>query len=154
MKKLIPLVIVFLVLFTHVSAQRRGGNGNNAQPAPAPALPPPLATRDVSGIVKDSKGQPIVGATITLSSKTDTLYAASNADGIFIVKGVKQSTFVVSVKSVGNQQFVQRYKMSDISKHITLNDITLKEETKTLKEVEISGTPSVIYKTDTVEYKA
>lgn len=153
MKRLV-IAVILLLSFSHLFAQRgRTGIGNN-QPAQAPVLPPPLATRDVSGIIKDTKGQTIIGATIILSSKTDTLYGASNDDGIFIFKNVKQSTFVISVKSVSYQQFVQRYKMSDVARHITLNDIVLKEDNKTLKEVEINGTPSVVYKPDTVEYKA
>jgi hypothetical protein len=124
-----------------------------ARPAPA-ATPPPIAVRDIHGIVKDATGQTIIGANIVLSSKLDTLRAATNADGIFIFHDVKSNQFTLSISSVGYLPLVQRSAVSDIKKTVTLDPITLKDESKELGTVTINGTPSITYKTDTVEYKA
>src|ERR1700677_1080016 len=72
-------------------------------------LPPPLPFREVSGIVKDANGQTITGATITLTSKKDTLKTATNEDGIFVFKNVKMATFVITIKSIGYNPSVRRY---------------------------------------------
>jgi len=121
-------------------------------PKAASTLPPPLAVREVSGVVKDETGQTVVGATILLTSKVDTIRAATNIDGIFVLHNVKQATFVVTVQSLGLMPHTQRYLMNDLAKRIVLDPIVLKSQT--LKEVTINGTPSIIYKIDTVQYKA
>jgi len=115
-------------------------------------LPPPLPAREVSGIVKDESGQTVIGATILLTSKSDTIRAATNTDGIFVLHNVKQATFVVTAQSVGYIPHTQRYLMNDMAKRLVLDPIVLK--TTELQTVTINGTPSITYKTDTVEYRA
>jgi len=117
-------------------------------------LPPPLPFREVSGIVKDATGQTVIGATITLTSKKDTLRTATNEDGIFVFKNVKMATFVITIKSIGYTTSVRRYLNNDAVKRIVLDPVVLKNETNMLKEVQINGTPTITYKTDTVEYRA
>ncbi|MDB5131168.1 MAG: hypothetical protein JWR02_917 [Mucilaginibacter sp.] len=117
-------------------------------------LPPPLPFREVSGIVKDPKGQTLSGATITLVSKKDTLKTSTNDDGIFVFKNVKMATFVITVKSIGFTTSVRRYLNNDAVKRIVLDPLVLKPETNMLNEVKINGAPSITYKTDTVEYRA
>lgn len=127
----------------------------NRAPRQAPTVtPPPIATRDIHGIVKDATGQTIIGANIVLSSKLDTMRAATNADGIFIFHDVKSNVFTLNVSSVGYIPLVARNQVSDIKKTVTLDPITLKDEAKELGTVTINGTPSITYKTDTVEYRA
>ena len=121
---------------------------------PQTQLPPPLAFREVSGIVKDTKGITVIGATVSLTSKKDTIQASTNEDGIFIFKNVKLATFVISVKSIGYVSLIRRYLNNDVVKRIILDPIELKSENNVLKEVVINGTPSITYKTDTVEYRA
>jgi len=117
-------------------------------------LPPPLPFREVSGIVKDALGQTVTGATITLISKKDTLKTATNDDGIFVFKNVKMATFVITIKSIGYTTSIRRYLNNDAVKRIVLDPIVIKNETNMLKEVKINGTPTITYKTDTVEYRA
>jgi len=158
MKKLLTLVVLIL-LSTQLFAQRGdrgdGGQGQfNRQPQARTPLPPPLASRDVSGIVKDESGQTVIGALVTLKSKSDTTSVSTNADGIFILKGVKQNTFNITVKNLGSKLFVQKYAFSDTKKNVVLDPIILKTESNQLATVNINGTPSVTYKEDTVEYRA
>jgi hypothetical protein len=122
------------------------------QPKAAALLPPPLAVREVSGIVKDESGQTVIGANILLTSKSDTLRTATNTDGIFVLHNVKQGTFVVTAQSVGYLPHTERYRMNDLAKRVVLDPIVLK--TTELATVTINGTPSITYKTDTVEYRA
>ena len=150
MKKLF-FVAVMSLLSCQLFAQVR-----TTRPAPAAVVvPPPLATREVSGIVKDSKGDPVIGATLTLSNKAgDTIHTATNADGIFVFREVKSATFTISVESLGYTTQVKRFSMNDVAKHLPLEPFELKDNNKELSEVTINGTPSIVYKTDTVEYRA
>lgn len=125
-----------------------------ARPVSRAALPPPLPFREVSGIVKDGSGSAVSGATISLVSKKDTLKTSTNEDGIFIFKNVKQATFVITIKSIGFATSVRRYLNNDAVKRIVLDPVVLKSQSLQLKEVKINGTPTITYKTDTVEYRA
>ncbi len=132
-----------------------GGGGNRPQQQQTPAVvAPPLAARDVSGVVKDEKGETVIGAAVVLKSAKDTISVGTNEDGVFIIRGVKSNTFNVSVSSLGLLPFVQKYAFSDTKKNVVLDPITLKTNAKELGLVTINGTPSVVYKTDTVEYRA
>jgi len=142
------LIIPLLIL---LSANAFGQQVRTRSQTP---LPPPLPFREVSCIVKDANGQTITGATIMLISKKDTLKTATNEDGIFIFKNVKMATFVITIKSIGFTTSVRRYLNNDAAKRIVLDPVILKNETNMLKEVKINGTPTITYKTDTVEYRA
>jgi hypothetical protein len=122
--------------------------------AQTPAVPPPLPFREVSGVVKDQKGETVPGATVTLKSVSDTTSTSTNEDGIFVFKNIKKAAFNITVTSIGLETFVKKYLNSDIAKKLVLDPITLKEATNQLNEVKINGTPSVVYKQDTVEYRA
>jgi hypothetical protein len=154
MKKLftiLGLVLLSAQLFAQ-REDRQGGPPQQQRTVTPPA--PPLATRDVSGIIKDESGQTVIGALVTLKSKKDTISGATNLDGVFIFKGVKQNTFNITVKNLGSKPFVQKYAFSDTKKNVVLDPITLKNDSKQLDVVTINGTPSVVYKEDTVEYRA
>jgi len=141
MKRLLVLTTVILLICGKLSAQNK-------------PLPPPLPSREVSGIVKDEKGEPVPGALVTLKSEVDTIKTATNEDGIFVFKDVKRATFNVTVSSIGLTTFVKKYLQSDVAKKLVLDPISLKDASHQLNEVTINGTPSVTYKTDTVEYRA
>ena len=51
-------------------------------------------SRDISGVVKDSKGTSIIAATVKYIAGKDTLFTRTDIDGNFIFKGVKYSTFL------------------------------------------------------------
>jgi hypothetical protein len=149
MKK-IHLLAIMLLFSTQLFAQFGQRGGSRA----AKPLPPPLPFREVSGIVKDTVDNPVIGAIITLTSSKDTLRTAANGDGIFVLKNVKSATFVLTITEIGFIPSTRKYLNSDITKKIILDPIVMKAEATLLKTVNINGTPSITYKTDTVEYKA
>src|SRR5690349_17071682 len=88
-----------------------------AQQRPATqATPEPLPARDVSGVVKDTKGETIMGASVMLKSDKDSLVTVTNEDGIFIFKDVKLATFTITVKFVGQKTIVKKLLMNDVAK--------------------------------------
>ncbi|MBB2150783.1 outer membrane beta-barrel protein [Pedobacter gandavensis] len=140
-----------LLLFSFLLSSVYGFAQNQGKQNP----PPPLPTREISGMVRDSTDLGVIGATVTLTSAKDTLKTSTNSDGIFVFKNVKSATYTLMVQSLGyNPTKPVRYKQNDAIPRIVMDPITLKEEKNLLNEVVISGTPSITYKTDTVEYKA
>jgi hypothetical protein len=146
MKK-IYLIALFILLSGELFSQQVRTRGQAI-------VPPPLPLREVSGIVKDETGQTVIGATVTLTSKKDTLRAATNEDGIFVLKDVKMATFVITINAIGETTSVRRYLNNDAIKRIVLDPVVLKTATNMLNTVNINGTPSITYKIDTVEYRA
>lgn len=114
----------------------------------------PLPLREISGIVKDSTGVTLAGATIFVYTSTDTLKGVTNDDGIFIFKKVTSSTFLITVKSLGYKDLTLRLYYNDQAQKIVLEPIILGIKPNMLSDVEIKGTPSITYKTDTIEYRA
>ncbi|MBB5436877.1 hypothetical protein HDC92_000541 [Pedobacter sp. AK017] len=140
-------ILFFFLLFSTVKLF--------AQNQPTQNTPPPLPVREISGIVKDSTDLGVIGATVSLTSIKDTLKTSTNSDGIFVFKNVKSATYTILVQSIGYRPSApMRYKQNDAIPRIVMDPILLKEQKNTLNEVVISGTPSITYKTDTVEYKA
>ncbi|MEO6521644.1 MAG: TonB-dependent receptor [Mucilaginibacter sp.] len=146
--KNITFLIITILLGGKLFAQTQ------SPPRAKPTDPPPLPFREVSGIVKDSSDNSIPGVTITLISKKDTLHVSSNERGIFVFKNVKQATFSISFKAMGFAPTVRKFLLSDLDRKLVLNPIILGQGQHVLNEVKINGTPDVIYKTDTVEYRA
>jgi hypothetical protein len=146
--KHIFLIAFFLTVALSIKGQQAPGEILQ-QGAPA-ALP----VRQVSGIVQDSSGQPVAGATIKLRSAKDSILTSSDKDGVFIIENVKIATFVLTVSEIGYKTTVRRYLNNDLAPKIVLDPIILSDESYQLKQVTVNGAPSIVYKTDTVEYRA
>jgi len=149
MKKLL-LILFAIVLSGKLFAQGGGTPGRTRTQPQVLALP----FREVSGVVKDTSDNTIIGATITLTSKSDTLRASTNSDGIFVIKNVKQAVFVLSVKELGYLPITRKYLNNDAIKRVVLEPIIMHSASHMMNEVKINGVPSITYKTDTVEYRA
>lgn len=111
-------------------------------------------SREVTGVVRDTTGLSVIGASVQLASPQDTLRISTNVDGVFTFRSVKSAQFTISVKSLGYQSFSRRYLYNESQSKISVDPITLKMSATALKEVTISGTPAVTIKEDTVEYRA
>lgn len=142
------LAMIFFLLIT-------GTTSALAQQPSKRETPPPLPSREISGIVKDTLDLGLPGATVSLTSDKDTLKTSTNNDGIFVFKDVKSATYTIVVQSLGYLKTPpMRFKQNDLLPRIVMDPIVMKEEKNTLNTVVINGTPSITYKTDTVEYKA
>jgi hypothetical protein len=143
---LFPIVFITLLIFFHSASAQIPVRGKN--------VPPPIAVREVSGIVKDSTDLGVPGVTVRLTSEKDTLITSTNPDGIFVFKNVKLATYTMSFTMMGYKQQVTKYKQNDAVPRIVMDPVILQPMANTLNEVVVNGTPSITYKTDTVEYKA
>src|SRR5262245_57969420 len=76
--------ILALLTLAVIGCDSRPPTNPSGPPTP-PAAPPPPATRNVTGTVRDDRGDPIVGATITSSGVIQDM-AESDAGGRFVVK--------------------------------------------------------------------
>lgn len=111
-------------------------------------------SHEVSGIVTDSTENAVIGATITLMSAKDTLKTSTNLDGIFIFKNVQAGQFTISVRLLGYLNYNKRFLFNEATKRLVLDPIVIKSQSTTLNEVVVNGTPAIVYKEDTVEYRA
>jgi hypothetical protein len=140
---ILALTLLSVSVFAQIPAQR----GNQAAPQPLP-------TRQVSGVVKDSTDQGVIGAVVSLISSADTLKVSTNAEGVFVFRAVKSWVFTLSVSSMGYQTYVKRGQYNDATARLAMDPIILKTASTMLNEVVLNGTPSIVYKVDTVEYRA
>ncbi len=119
--------------------------------AQTPAAP---VLHEVSGVIQDSTGVTIIGASIKLTSPKDTLTTVTNNDGIFVFKDVKSAQFTLTITSIGFATLNKRFLYSDATARIVLDPIVIRESSNLLKEVVVNGAPPVTMKEDTVEYRA
>lgn len=143
--KSIFLMISFMCINKSIYAQT---------PQKNPVIPNALLIREISGIIKDISDNGVPYATVKLVSDKDTLSISTNEDGIFVFKNVKSATYSLEVKSIGYKSLFGKYKQNDAISRIVMDPIILKEDANILNEVTVNGTPSITYKTDTVEYRA
>ena len=158
MKRIILLLFIILLVSTTYAQNRRGGGGNGSGGAARPrdnSIPNgPLPFRTVTGIVQDSSGKPIAGATVKLKTAKDSLITNSVDKGTFAFKSVTSASFVLTVTNIGFQTYIRRTLNDDNTRSLQLDPIVLSMQSNMLGEVTISGAPSINYKTDTVEYRA
>lgn len=112
------------------------------------------ATRNIYGIVQDSVGSGVLGAVVSFYSKTDTLKTITDNDGIFNFTNVKSSVFTIKVEALGFVTKVFNGKYNENQTEITLTPIILNTSFQVLETVIVNGTPTIIYKADTIEYSA
>jgi len=146
------LLVAFILSFLYINlyAQSISSLNNRTQIINKTVV----TNREISGMIKDDSDKVVVGATVTLKSAVDTLRTVTNDDGVFIFKNVKENVFNITVTSIATIPYVKKYLFADKDKLIILDPIIISNKVTELKEVKINGTPSIIYKTDTVEYRA
>ncbi len=109
---------------------------------------------EVSGIVKDSTDNAVIGAAVKIATSTDTLSALTNTDGIFVFNNIKSSQFLITITALGYQPVKKRFLFDPTSTRLVLDPVILSNDSKMLNEVVVNGTPDVTVKEDTLEYRA
>jgi len=106
----------------------------------------------VNGSIKDSAGQPLITANITLCSVSDTFHTLSNEKGEFQFNNVKKNSFFLIANIMGYQSWKHYYNYADTLEVVNI-DIIMQIKTSLLNEVVVKGNkPLVISKEDTLEY--
>ncbi|MBC8054668.1 MAG: outer membrane beta-barrel protein [Sphingobacteriaceae bacterium] len=115
---------------------------------------PDAPGREISGIVKDSADNAVIGAIVVLKYGADSARLLTNTNGVFVFKNVKAGEFLITVRSIGFANFNKRFLFNAGSNRLILDPIIMRESSNMLNAVVINGTPAITYKEDTVEYRA
>ncbi|WP_051292641.1 TonB-dependent receptor [Olivibacter sitiensis] len=112
------------------------------------------AQHTVQGIVADSTGLKLQGATVRLQHKTDSgsiRQVQSVMGGAFTFTSVPEGAYIFSVRSLGYRTYI-----GEISVSANIKPIMVKLEifTDSLPGVDIDVTPDVLIKGDTTEFNA
>lgn len=111
-------------------------------------------TRSIRGHIKDSYGNLLPGAVVTLVSGSDSLTVATSVNAGFIFNAVRSPVFELKVSYIGFQAFSRQYQVADSARSILLDTIILKDGQTRLNEIVVSATIPVKVKEDTIEYDA
>lgn len=111
---------------------------------------------NITGAMKDSSGEPLVGGSVRLLTPRDSTMvksAVADADGRFSLTGVNNGRYIAEFSYVGSRTAYQNVTVSGAN--ITLKPVTLSDDAYVLKDVTVTGirTPIKVMQ-DTIEYAA
>lgn len=109
-------------------------------------------TRSVQGMLKDDKNRMVAGATVTLTSRLDSMSTGSSMAGIFTFDKIKADTFKITVSNLGFERFEQEFHFPQGQQKYVIPSLTLQQNSQMLEEVVVDGVPTVVVKSDTLEY--
>jgi uncharacterized membrane protein YgcG len=109
--------------------------------------------RDIKGVLQDTTGAPVFSATVKLITLNDTLSTRSDVDGNFLFKGIKVTQFGIVATSLGYIPLLTRFVYQPGTSTIVLPKIVMKAGSNMLAEVVVDGTPAVVIKQDTIEFR-
>ena len=113
----------------------------------------------LSGNVKDGAlNEPLTGAAVVLLQPKDSAQAAgvsSDLEGNFKLPAVKAGNYILRISFMGFQTYYRNIALPKGNKSINLGTITLEENSKMLKETEVTAKlAQVEMKADTFVYNA
>ncbi|WP_134091230.1 TonB-dependent receptor [Olivibacter sp. XZL3] len=113
-----------------------------------------IQTREVRGVVQDSTGRPLVGVTVRLYAKNDTMMVSTNEHGRFIFNKVAANDFKLAFSLIGFQLYERHYTSNVLLPITELVTVNLKEQPHELQEIAVYGVVPVVIKQDTIQYNA
>src|SRR5476651_1879933 len=108
----------------------------------------------VTGIVKDTTGLTVPGATVTMLTAKDSSSLSTGIDGIFSFKNMEQSTFTIRISAIGYAGYHKTFVGAGKTGSFALGAIILKANNTLLNTVQITSVNPVKLKEDTVEFNA
>jgi len=112
-------------------------------------------TYNVSGQIRDTTGQEMIGANVWLMAGRDTMHTITNEAGRFAFQQVRQPVFTIRVTLLGYETWYREFSFREAGTQVDLPLIKLTAKTSTLKEVVVKGKmAAVAIKEDTIEYRA
>ncbi len=110
--------------------------------------------KTVKGIVKDSTGLTVIGATLKLKSGADSVLTATDVNGAFTFENVKGATFDITFSSIGFQTLRRHFVTANNGIPVNLGTVILKSDSRMLKGVTITDVNPVRIKEDTIQFNA
>lgn len=111
-------------------------------------------TYEVSGIIVDTTNVGVPGVTLKLVSAKDTLKISTDSEGVFFFDRVKDPVFTLTISHLGFTTSYRKYLFTDANKRLVLDPIIFKTDAQMLNEVKVEGKVGIVFKKDTVEYRA
>ncbi|MBW4889976.1 TonB-dependent receptor family protein [Mucilaginibacter sp. HMF5004] len=108
----------------------------------------------VNGLVKDTTGLTVPGATVTMLTAKDSLSMSTGMDGIFIFKNLSQPVFTIRIKGIGYTTYQKTFAGAPATGSFSLGTILLKNSSTQLDVVNIVSVIPVKMKEDTLEFNA
>ena len=110
---------------------------------------------NITGSVKDSDGEPAIGASIRLLQVRDSVLirgAVADANGRFTLDNITKGKYILELSQVGSSNI---YKNITVAQDVKVGQLTFTENATLLREAKVTGirTPIKVME-DTVEYSA
>lgn len=105
-------------------------------------------TGSIQGIVTDSNGQPIAGATVTAISPSQTAHATTDGKGFFALLNLSPDTYSVTSAKDGYDSSTL-YGLTVQADQTTRSDVSMRASAKVLGHVTATAQTSVVNKTVT-----
>lgn len=109
---------------------------------------------DIRGVLQDSAGTGIAGATVKLNSATDSVSIRTEDNGTFIFNDITSLHFTLIITNLGFQTFEKEYFLGEPKNVVVLDPIELLPQSYELDQISILAKRAVIIKKDTIEYQA
>lgn len=113
---------------------------------------------DITGLVIDEEQQPLSGASLSLTSPSDSLFRQftfADEDGKFAFKDVGPGQYYLEASMLSMSSKVVNVSVEDSTTNLEIPTIILAQEGKTLQETVVTAIKSaVIARQDTLEYNA
>lgn len=116
-----------------------------------------IFAQSLSGNLIDEEGNPIVYATAVLLNPIDSTmsyYGITDEDGLFVIKNIKEGTYILQTGSMGFEPFFKAIEYPKTSGN-SMGVIVMLPRVKMLDEFQVSANRiPILIKQDTVEYIA
>ena len=108
--------------------------------------------KTVQGFLRDGSSRVIAGASVKLTSDQDSVVSGSTMSGLYIFNNVKSDNFKITVSSLGFETLIRDFTFPKGEAKMNIPSLELTATSQMLEEVSINGVPTIVVKTDTLEY--
>ncbi|KAA8483614.1 carboxypeptidase family protein [Arcticibacter tournemirensis] len=109
---------------------------------------------EIRGMVLDTSGIGIGGATVKLTSTNDSVSVRTSDDGEFVLPGIIWPRFLLTISNLGYQTIEKDYDFDGSRCVFLLEPLILQSQSYELDQISILAKRAVIIKKDTIEYQA
>lgn len=110
------------------------------------------ATRQVSGTIRSTSGQPVSGVSIKLVSEKDSVHTSSDQAGFYNFRQLGGTQFRMTLSSLGFDTLVHQFVFEAERSQLLLPPLEMHESSRLLDEVAVTAKIEIQVKEDTLEY--